>query len=313
MKIALVHNAKFPVQGYGGTERLVWWLAKGLHEKGVEVLLSCDPTSECPYARVVPFNENEPARLESDLVHYFNTPPAIPDFPHLVTIGGNGKVGEKYSINTVFVSQNHAYRHGASAFVYNGIDPDEYQFQPNRDKYLVFLAKASWAVKNVRGAIKIAKKSHRELHILGGSKMFFNGWRGVFWEGVIDGEAKARWLSKSAGLLFPVLWHEPFGIAVVEALVSGAPVLATPFGSLPELINSQVGKICLSQNEMVGAVDHLAGFSPSNCRDWALSKFHYRQMAEKYISYYEIVLNGKTLNKILPMVTAPTGQMLEFR
>jgi len=313
LKIALVHNAKFPVKGYGGTERLVWWIAKGLHEKGVKVVLSCSAGSECPYAEVVPFNDQEPRKLSSDLIHYFNTPPEIPDYPHLVTIGGNGKVGERYSINTVFVSQNHAYRHGASAFVHNGIDPDEYRFEVNRDRYLVFLAKAAWSVKNVKGAIRVAHRSSRELHILGGSKTFFNGWRGIFWEGILDGDLKARWLSRAAGLLFPVRWHEPFGIAVVEALVSGAPVLASPFGSLPELVNSEVGKICLTESEMIEAVEQLESFSPSVCRDWALSKFHYKTMAEKYISYYEKVLSGQTLNKILPMVTVPTGQMLDFK
>jgi glycosyltransferase involved in cell wall biosynthesis len=312
LKVALLHDAKFPVQGYGGTERLVWWIAKGLFERGIQVVLACAPGSQCPYAEVVTYEENGLDRLPADILHYFNTPSEIPDRPHLVTIGGNGKVGEKFSINTVFVSQNHAYRHGASAFVYNGLDPDEYLFEVQRDNYLVFLAKASWSVKNVKGAIRIARKSQRTLHIMGGERKFFNGWRGVFWEGMVDGKVKADWLSKAAGLLFPVLWHEPFGIAVVEALVSGAPVITTPFGSLPELINSEVGKICLSEAEMVEAVGTLDCYSPQRCRDWALSKFHYKLMADKYISYYEKILNGNTLNKILPMVTAPTGNLLDF-
>ena len=312
MKIALIHNAKFPVRGYGGTERVVWWLAKGLHERGVQVTLVCAPNSECPFATVVPYTEHGNSKISADLLHFFNTPTEIPDRPHLVTIGGNGKVAENYSINTVFVSQNHAYRHGSSAFVYNGIDPDEYLFRKTRDRYLVFLAKASWAVKNVSGAIHIARAAHQELHILGGKRILFNRWRGVFWEGMVDGSTKAHWLSKTAGLLFPVIWHEPFGIAVVEALVSGAPVLGSSFGSLPELITSEVGKICFNEKEMVEAVASLGSFSPQVCRDWALSKFHYKIMADKYISYYEKILNGQTLNKVLPMVTAPTGNLLDF-
>ena len=124
---------------------------------------------------------------------------------------------------------------------------------------------------------------------------------------------KAQWLSRAAGLLFPVLWHEPFGIAVVEALVSGAPVISTPFGSLPELIQSEVGRICFSEKEMVEAVGSLHDFKSEACRDWALSKFHYRLMVDKYLTYYEKILNGQTLNKVRPMVTAPTGNLLEFK
>lgn len=312
LKVALIHNAKFPVSGYGGTERLIWWLAKGLFERGVDVTLVCRPDSQCPFAKIVSYDEQQVFKLETDILHFFNTPAKIPDRPHLVTVGGNGKVGEKYSLNTVFVSQNHAYRHGASAFVYNGLDPDEYIFESKKSDYLTFLAKASWAVKNVRGAIYIAKKTHRKLYIMGGSRRFLNGWRGIHWDGMVDGKAKAERLAKAQGLLFPVVWHEPFGIAVTEALVSGTPVIATPFGSLPELIHSEVGRICLSYDEMIEAVEGLADLSPERCRDWAMSKFHYRQMAEKYMLYYDKLLKGETLNKVLPMVTAPTGQILEF-
>lgn len=312
MKVALIHNAKFPVVGYGGTERLVWWLAKGLHERGVRVQLVCHPDSQCPFAEIIPYDERKFSNLVTDVLHYFNTPEEIPQKPHLVTIGGNGKIGEKYSINTVFVSQNHAYRHGASAYVHNGVDPDDYLFESKKSDYLTFLAKASWGVKNVKGAIYVAKKSHRKLHIMGGSRHFFNGWKGIYWDGMVDGRAKAERLAGASGLLFPVLWHEPFGIAVVEALVSGTPVLSTPFGSLPELVNSEVGRICLSYDEMIETVNHLGVFVPERCREWALSKFHYRQMAEKYLIYYDKVIGGQSLNKILPMVTAPTGQILSF-
>ncbi len=312
MKVALIHNAKFPVAGYGGTERLVWWLARGLHERGAQVVLACHPESNCPYAKIVPFNEAQNLALECDVLHFFNTPESTPSRPHLVTIGGNGKVGEKYSINTVFVSQNHAYRHGASAFVHNGVDPDDYIFESQKSGYLTFLAKASWSVKNVKGAIKVARATGKDLHIMGGNRPFLSRAKGIFWEGMVDGRLKAQWLAKSSGLLFPVLWHEPFGIAVVEALVSGTPVLCTPFGSLQELVNSEVGKICLSYAEMREAVSHLGSYSPERCRDWALSKFHYLQMTDKYLSYYERVLRGETLNRILPQVTAPTGQLLDF-
>jgi len=312
LKVTLLHNAKFPVTGYGGTERLVGWLAKGLSELGLEVVLACDPASSCPYARVIPYDEEKNLELDSDILHFFNTPIEIPQKPHLVTIGGNGKVGENYSINTVFVSQNHAFRHGAKAFVYNGLDPDEYLFETKKLPYLTFLAKASWAVKNVKGAVRVARATQRELYIMGGNRWLLNGRRGIHWEGMVDGQVKAQRLSQSAGLIFPVLWNEPFGIAVIEALVSGTPVISTPFGSLSELVHPEVGRICLSYSEMEEAVGQLQSIKPEHCRDWALSKFHYRKMAEKYVGYYEKLLKGETLNKILPMVTAPTGQLLEF-
>jgi len=79
-------------------------------------------------------------------------------------------------------------------------------------------------------------------------------------------------------------------------LVSGTPVLASPFGSLPELVSKEVGKICQSYSDFIEAVQQLSEFSPQTCRDWALAKFHYLEMTKSYLKYYEAILNGKKIN-----------------
>ncbi len=277
---------------YGGTERVVWWLAKGLAELGHDVAVECREGSRFPFARAV-----QNARPETfEAVHYFNTPAAEPTFPYVVTIGGNGRVGETFLRNTIFVSRNHAERHGATHFVHNGIDPTESQFRARKDNYLVFLAKASWKVKNVSGAIRMAAKSRHTLRIVGGSRRWANPWGAARWEGMLGGEKKRGIVAGAKGLLFPVLWHEPFGIAVIEALASGTPVLASPFGSLPELVTSDVGKICASEDEFVQAVASLSHFDPTACRLRAETHFHYRGMAEKYLAHYKTVAGGAFLH-----------------
>jgi hypothetical protein len=298
VRVALIHKFRFPVQGYGGTERLVWWIAKGLHEIGVDVTLVAEKGSQCPFARVVTdFDWARPFSLpDVDVLHLFNTPRELPERPHLITIGGNGKPGEKFLPNTVFVSQNHALRHGSKSFVHNALDPSEYIFQEKKSDSLLFLAKASWKVKNVNGAIRIARKSGRSLKILGGKRWFLNHWRGIHWEGMLSGEPKARIIAESQGLLFPVIWDEPFGIAVIEALVSGTPVLASRQGSLPELVTPEVGKICDTEAEFVEAVPSLKEFSAKRCRDYVMEKFHYHRMAKDYLSLYERVASGNSLS-----------------
>ena len=299
MKIALIHDAKFPVLQYGGTERVIWWLAKGLFELDHQVTLVCAPGSECPFAEVVPWDFSHsfnPSLVKADLFHYFHTPEFRPSVPYLVTIEGNAKPQERFWANTVFVSQNHAERHGAKHFVYNGLDPADYRYESSKNGRLLFLAKASWKVKNVRGASYIARKAGRELDIVGGSRWWLPKWDGVHWRGMLGGEVKARYLANASALIFPVLWHEPFGIAVIEALVSGTPVLASPFGSLPELVVPDVGVICHSDAEFIKATDRLEEFSSDRCREWALEKFHYSVMSEKYLGYYKQILDGENLH-----------------
>ncbi len=302
MKVVLIHDAALPVQAYGGTERVVWWLSKALSERGITVVLASAPGTDCPWAEVVHPDFRRPIeeQVEAGFYHYFNTPAVEPSRPHVVTIGGNGKPGETFFRNTVFVSRNHALRHGAQCFVHNGVDPSEYVFNTQKDGSLLFLAKASWHVKNVRGAIRIARKANRTLEILGGKRLFFNHWRGIHWNGMQGGEVKARFLSRASALLFPVLWNEPFGIAVVEALISGTPVIASPLGSLPELIHPDVGSLCEDEQDYVAAIADLGQIKSSRCREWALEHFTHHHMAEGYLKLYEKVLKGEPLNRSIP-------------
>ncbi len=303
MKVALIHDVQLPVQAYGGTERVIWWLAKGLHQLGIQVTLVCRKDSQCPFAGIFPADFSkpiEPQLPEIDLYHYFTTPPYIPSSSYLVTIGGNGQMGEIFLPNTVFVSQNHAHRHGSNSFVYNGIDPDDYFYSEDKKGSLLFLAKASWKVKNVKGAIRIARASHKDLNIVGGKRTFLKSWRGIHWRGFLDGTEKAQWISQSSALLFPVLWDEPFGIAVIEALVSGTPVLASKRGSLPELIHPEVGRLCGTETEFIEAIQELPKISAARCKDWAISRFSYQKMAQDYLKKYEQILSGKILNSSPP-------------
>ena len=42
--------------------------------------------------------------------------------------------------------------------------------------------------------------------------------------------------SRAGIFVFPSIWHEPFGIPVIEAMAAGLPVVATRAGALPEVV-----------------------------------------------------------------------------
>jgi len=317
MKVVLIHNARFPVTGYGGTERVIWWLAKGLSARGHEVILACEPGSACPFGAVEPLNFGLPLApqfsqsvKDADIHHYFNTPSNEPERPYVVTIEGNGQIGETYLANTAFVSRNHAERHGAECFVYNGLDPQEYRFEGAKSDYFIFLAKASWRVKNVKGAIRLARSRKVPLHILGGTRRWLPHWRGIHWEGILDGQKKADWIAGAKALLFPILWNEPFGLAVIEALVSGTPVIATRRGSMPELVTSEVGRLCDTESDFLTAIDQIQSVSSERCRQWVWDHFHYQKMADAYVGLYERVMNGERLNQQTPRATDPPQKLM---
>ena len=69
----------------------------------------------------------------------------------------------------------------------------------------------------------------------------------VEYVGAVDDAAKNRLLGRSAAILMPLLWEEPFGIVMAEALACGTPVIGLRRGSLPEIIQQGVnGFVCES-------------------------------------------------------------------
>jgi len=324
MRVLIQHLVELPAFHYGGTERVMIWLARGLIEMGHDVGIVALPGSHSPYKGIKIYGgeaEYFSSGDQYDVFHFFTNPP-----PHWIehignrcvaTIQGNGQLGEKFHLNTVFVSRNHAKRHGSNVYVYNGLDPAElnYSSASRPDRYL-FLSRTDWRVKNVRGAMSMCAKLRKNLWIAGGDGPLWarlkvqwrrsagSDWR---WMGSINQEQKAHFLTQGHALLFPILWNEPFGLVQIESLVSGTPVLANPFGSAPEVLD--FAPQCLMRNEL-DWVNALTGNiqlpSPQVCRDWVMAHFTYQQMAKNYVRLYDDVLSGKTLNEKQPttLITA---------
>ncbi|MGE3260235.1 MAG: glycosyltransferase [Bacteriovoracia bacterium] len=306
MKITHVISTSFPVAGYGGTERVCYWLAKAQAERGHEVTILCRPGSKLPFARTLPLPEKI-ERLDpllpagTEVVQLYSTPNFAVEAPLLVNIGGNGQAGERFHPNTVFVSKNHASRHGWTEFVHNGLDLSEYPLERRKENYLLFLAKASWRVKNLKGAIQIAKAAGKPLHVAGGRAGCWH--LGVKSFGTVDGPQKLALLQSASALLFPVIWEEPFGIAVVEALACGTPVVATPRGALPEIVDPSCGILADSFPELVAAAKNIK-IPGEACRARVEAAFTHRHMAEKYESYYAKVIRDGKLREGFPQAPA---------
>lgn len=309
MHVTLCKTGKMPIPPklYGGTERIIYWLGKALVELGHQVTLIANAQSHIPGAELRPIapDERDPQawlRLippSTDIVHFHERPAAQIGKPFLMTCHGNGRPGEQFPPNTIFVSREHAANHGSRHFVHNGIDPSEYSFSGTRENYALFLANARASVKNLRGAANVARRAGLELRVLGSRNWPLNlhrllpPIRGVRYYGIIGGAEKYGLLARARCLIFPVRWHEPFGIAIIEALVSGAYVVATPYGSLPEIVTPEVGALSAKAEELVEAVKNPQRFSPAACRDhvWR-GGFTHLDMARKYLRYYEAMLTS---------------------
>lgn len=312
MNILIVLNTRLPVITYGGTERVIWYLGAELQKMGHQVYFLCARNSECPFAKCLPFDKtksiDEQIPEYVDVIHFQDSALGYAGTkPYVVTYHGNYQTN--IDKNAIFVSKNHAQRNNSESYVHNGLDWDDYgslNTSEPRD-YFHFLGKAAWKVKNVRGAIDVVDRlPHARLLVLGGTRLNFKmGFRltlspkAVF-KGMVGGEQKNHLLQHSKGLIFPVRWDEPFGLAIIESLYCGAPVFATPYGSLPELVVPEVGFLTDSKQEMVDHIRNDYKYSPTVCHEYARELFNSRVMAERYMEKYEKVMNGGVLNVTTP-------------
>jgi len=315
------------VSAYGGTERVIWYLGKELVKLGHQVTYLVNEGSRCDFAKVVFIDSSkswqEQIPKDVELVH-FNFPPEEEiQEPYIVTIHGNSNDEKEFDLNSVFVSQNHAQRFGSDSFVYNGLDWNDYGKVDlgNTRKYFHFLGNAAWRVKNVKGAIDVIDSCNGErLAVVGGDRLNFRmgiritlSWKSRFY-GMLGGEDKLNVMRNSKGLIFPVRWNEPFGLAIIESLYFGCPVFATPYGSLPELVNAQCGYLSSSKGDLVKAVKNAHQYSKKYCHEYASDLFNAKKMALSYLEKYEQVLNGKTLNVSKPKLKMiQSEKFLEWR
>ncbi len=124
---------------------------------------------------------------------------------------------------------------------------------------------------------------------------------------------KNRLLDASKGFLFPVRWHEPFGIAIIESLYFGCPVFATPYGSLPEIVTEEFGFLSNKSSELIDAIRNIDQFNAKKCYQYVLDHFTNVQMTNEYIKLYEKVLNGESLNQQHPkLINQQTQKFLDF-
>ncbi len=315
MNILIVNNSKLPVIYYGGTERVIWYLGKTLTRLGHKVSFLVAQGSTCDFAKIIERNPEvdviDQIPADIDLVHFHFTPKGVEKLqvPYLITIHGNPNQAESLDKNAVFVSKNHAKRHNAEAFVHNGLDWDDYDtfdFAEKRN-YFHFLGKAAWRVKNVKGAINTTLKLKGErIHVLGGSRLNIKMGFRFTWQprarfyGMVGGEEKMNQLKHSKGLVFPVRWHEPFGLAIIESLYFGAPVFGTPHGSLPELVNEDIGFLSHSSATLSEAMKQYQDYNPKTCHDYAATHFNTEVMSKAYLNLYEKVMNGENINQNIP-------------
>jgi glycosyltransferase involved in cell wall biosynthesis len=105
----------------------------------------------------------------------------------------------------------------------------------------------------------------------------------VEWLGEVGGADKYELLAGARGLIFPIDWEEPFGLVMIEAMACGTPVVATPRGAVPEVVEDGVtGFIRPDHDGLVDAVGRLGEIDRARCRAHVEERFSVARMTDDY-------------------------------
>src|SRR6185503_15209045 len=103
-----------------------------------------------------------------------------------------------------------------------------------------------------------AKQERFRLVIAGGWRPTLPRW--LKFVGEVGGEEKRELFAGARCLWMPVQWEDPCPVNVIEALASGTPVIATPRGSLPELVGAEGGAIGATYEDSIAIRRRLTDF-----------------------------------------------------
>ncbi len=185
--------------------------------------------------------------------------------------------------------------------IYHGIPESTYQFAPEgAQSYLAFLGRFS-PEKGADKAIAIAREAGRPLKIaakictdLDINRDYYKNVISprlndsfIDYIGEIGEHEKSDFLGGAHALLMPIIWPEPFGLVMIEAMACGTPVIAFRQGSVPEVVEHGVtGFIVDSTQEAIEAVKKIHGLDREKIRKRFEQRFSVKRMAKNYESLY---------------------------
>lgn len=190
------------------------------------------------------------------------------------------------------------------AVVHHGLDPSCYGSADPPGDYVCFLGRFS-EIKGPHVAVDVALRAGVPIRLAGAVHPPDRNFaerelahrmthEGVTALGPVGPEQKRQLLARARALLAPIAWNEPFGLVLIEAMLSGTPPIAFRRGSAPELIEPGVtGFLVESADEMAalirpgGAVDR---FDRAQCRAMASERFGRDRMVTEYERVYETVI-----------------------
>lgn len=219
--------------------------------------------------------------------------------------------------NYIFISNSQRKHFGrllkSVGVIRHGVDTNRFSFSEKGGDYLAFVGRYI-KEKGVVEAILAAKDAHVPLKLVGDDayrafpyykeRVFPHLKKGVVEDETFYGESNRETFFRGArALLFPILWEEPFGMVMIEAMSCGTPVIAFDRGSVREVVKQGETGYIVPPREgvrgLVSAIKKLLSLSKEEyhlmrvaCRVHVEKNFTVGRMVEEHEKLYKRILGG---------------------
>ncbi|MED3509504.1 glycosyltransferase family 4 protein [Bacillus velezensis] len=178
--------------------------------------------------------------------------------------------------------------------IYNSLDISSYDLNEQPDNYFAFLGMIA-PHKGLHHAIYVAKKTGIPLKIGGKNddpryqayfekeiKPHIDG-EFIQYLGELDDHQKKVLLRNALATLFPIEWHEPFGLVMIESMACGTPVIAFNRGSVQEIVQEhQTGYVVQNVQEMCNRTREIEKIDRKRCHNFVRKYFNKDLMISNY-------------------------------
>lgn len=185
-----------------------------------------------------------------------------------------------------------------AAVIHHGVDPSSFPVGTGTGGYALFLGRMV-PEKGVHTAIRAARaagmplliaakmrEQHEHQYFTERVKPLLGG--DVEYVGEVGGDRKLQLLGGAACLLNPIDWPEPFGMVMIEALACGTPVVATPCGAAPEIVEEAVtGFLRSDEDALATAIEKVGDLDRAACRAAVEQHFSHHRMASDHLALYQ--------------------------
>jgi glycosyltransferase involved in cell wall biosynthesis len=152
----------------------------------------------------------------------------------------------------------------------NYFDESEFTYQAHKEDFVLFLGRVT-ELKGITTCVEATRHAGVPLMIAGQGRLADVGYTQtpdhVQELGYADIDLRRDLMSRASALIIATNYLEPFGGVVVEALLSGTPIITPHFGAFAEINQSGVtGFQCRTMREYVAAIRRRHQIAPELCR-----------------------------------------------